>query len=161
VCPTIELEICVRSIERRRNYAYQWNFVRNLRGRMRRKAAAWPGVFDLSRLDRIWTIRTFDEIYTAPHHGFAGASDYYHRASAMRVADRIAVPALIVAASDDPFVPPAQFEQAPVRDNPLVERRVHRFGGHCGFIGDGNGEFDGYWAEEAAVSFLAAALRRA
>jgi predicted alpha/beta-fold hydrolase len=161
VCPTMELDVCVRSIERRSNYPYQWNFVRNLRGRMRRKAQAWPGAFDLSRLDSIWTIRTFDEVYTAPHHGFTGASDYYHRASAMRVADRIPVPTLIVAASDDPFVPPAQFEEPPVRDNPLVERRVYRFGGHCGFISDGSGGFDGYWAEEAAVSFLDSALRRA
>ena len=104
---------------------------------------------------------TFDEIYTAPHHGFAGASDYYRRASAMRVADRIPVPALIVAAADDPFVPPSQFDAAPVRDNAQIERRVFRFGGHCGFIADGRGSFDGYWAEEAAVSFLAAALTRA
>ncbi len=74
VSPTIDLERCVRAIERRANFAYQWNFVRNLRDRMRRKAAAWPGAFDLSPLGSIWTIRKFDDVYTAPHHGFRGAT---------------------------------------------------------------------------------------
>ncbi len=74
VCPTIDLEQCVRAIERRSNIAYQFNFVRNLRGRMRRKVALWPGSFDLTPLNRIWTIRRFDDVYTAPHHGFGDAA---------------------------------------------------------------------------------------
>ena len=157
VSPTIDLERCVRAIERRANVAYQWNFVRSLRGRLRRKAAAWPGTFDLTPLGRIWTIRAFDEMYTAPHHGFSGASDYYFRASAMRVIDRIQVPALVLSAADDPFVPGEQFRDAAVRGNPAVTVRLEPFGGHCGFIGAGaSGE---YWAERSAVAFLSAAMR--
>ena len=67
------------------NYPYQWNFVRNLKARMRRKAAAFPDDFSVEPLGRIWTVRQFDEAYTAPHHGFRDATDYYHRASALRV----------------------------------------------------------------------------
>ncbi len=85
---------------------------------MRRKARAFPGDWDLRRSGRIWTIREFDERYTAPHHGFAGASDYYYRASAMRVIDRIAIPALILTAADDPFVPPEPFRDPKVAGNP-------------------------------------------
>ena len=66
VSPTIDLERCVRAIERRVNIAYEWNFVRHLKARMRRKAECWPGAFDLTPLDGIRTIRAFDEIYTAP-----------------------------------------------------------------------------------------------
>ena len=157
VSPTIDLERCVRAIERRANVAYQWNFVRNLRARMRRKAAFWPGAFDLAPLGRIWTIRAFDELYTAPHHGFAGASDYYFKASAMRVIDRIKVPALVLSAADDPFVPSDQFREEPVRGNRAVTVRLEPFGGHCGFIGAGTP--DDYWAERSAVAFLAAAMR--
>ena len=83
---------------------------------MRRKVEAWPGAFDLAPLDRIWTIRAFDEQYTAPLHGFAGATDYYHKASAMRVIDRIRIPALILTAEDDPFVPGDQFRAAAIRE---------------------------------------------
>ena len=74
---------------------------------MRRKDRFWPGQFDLSKLDRIRTVREFDEAYTAPYFGFNDAEDYYHRASAMRVVDRIRVPALVITAEDDPFVPAA------------------------------------------------------
>ncbi len=157
VSPTIDLERCVRAIERRVNLAYEWNFVRHLKARMRRKAAFWPDAFDLTKLDRIWTIRAFDEIYTAPYHGFGGATDYYHRASAIRVTDRIRVPALIVTATDDPFVPAAQFDEPAVAGNPCIVRRIEHGGGHCGFISTANGD-DGYWAEARAVEFLASAL---
>jgi predicted alpha/beta-fold hydrolase len=156
----MELDTCVRAIERRPNVVYHMNFVRQLKARLRRMARAWPGAFDLSQLRRVWTIRRFDELYTAPFHGFAGASDYYHRASAMRVADRIAVPTLIVAAQDDPVVPPEQFLEPAVRDNPNVVTRLERHGGHCGFIGEPAHASDGYWAEDQAVGFLDAVIRR-
>lgn len=155
VCPTMELDVCVRAIERRSNIAYHWNFVRNLRGRMRRKAAHWPGAFDLAQLGDIWTIRRFDDAYTAPHHGFGTASNYYQQASAMRVADRIRIPTLVLAAADDPFVPPGQFETPALRDNPAVTVRVERHGGHCGFIGPATNGSDGYWAEDAVMAFFA------
>jgi predicted alpha/beta-fold hydrolase len=161
VCPTIDLDRCVHALERRRNIAYQFNFVRNLRARMRRKDQAWPRAFDLAPLGSTWTIRRFDEIYTAPHHGFAGASDYYFRASALRVVDRIRIPTLILAADDDPFVPADQFRSDAIRANPWITVRVERHGGHCGFIAPANGTGDGYWAEETAVGFLAAAVQGA
>jgi len=159
VSPTIDLDLCVRAIERRPNFAYQWNFVRNLRARMRRKALAWPGAFDLAPLDRIWSIRAFDEQYTAPFHGFDGASDYYHRASAMRVLDRIRIPALILTAEDDPFVPGDQFRSAAVRDNAFITVRIEPHGGHCGFISRHTGPAQ-YWAEASAAQFLESAFRR-
>ena len=152
VSPVIELESCVRAIERRHNVVYQLNFVRNLRARMRRKARAFPRDWDLAPLWRIWTIRAFDELYTAPHHGFAGASDYYHRASAMRVIDRIALPALILTAEDDPFVPSDAFRDPRVAQNPHITTIVTSHGGHCGFVSEPNG-YDGYWAERMLVDF--------
>jgi predicted alpha/beta-fold hydrolase len=81
VSPAMDLAICVEALERRSNYPYEWNFVRNLKARMRRKSAAFPGAFSLDPLRRIWTVRQFDDAYTAPHHGFADAADYYYRAS--------------------------------------------------------------------------------
>jgi uncharacterized protein len=155
VSPVIELESCVRAIERRQNVVYQLNFVRNLRARMRRKARAFPRDWDLAPLRKIWTIRAFDELYTAPHHGFAGASDYYHRASAMRVIDRIAIPALILTAADDPFVPSEPFRDPRVTQNPHITTIVTSHGGHCGFVSEPNG-YDGYWAERVIVEFVLA-----
>ena len=95
----------MRALERRENVLYEWNFVRDLKKRMERKERHWPGLFDLSRLKAIKTVREFDDVFTAPHFGFEDAEDYYYKCSAMRVVDRIAVPALVITAEDDPFVP--------------------------------------------------------
>jgi predicted alpha/beta-fold hydrolase len=154
VSPVVDLDACVLAIERRQNIAYQWNFVRNLKRRIRRKARAFPGDWDLARLKRIWSIRAFDEHYTAPHHGFAGASDYYYRASAMRVIDRVRIPALIITAADDPFVPPEPFRDPRITENPNITTIVTSHGGHCGFVSEANG-YDGYWAERMIVDFAA------
>ncbi len=153
VSPVVELAECVNALERRSNVIYQWNFVRNLKARMRRKDRAHPGRFSLDKLSRIRTVREFDEIYTAPHFGFQNASDYYHRAAAMRVVDRIRIPALIITAADDPFVPSATFDHPTLTGNPNIHVIVTEHGGHCGFLGTPSDNSDGYWAEKMIVDF--------
>jgi uncharacterized protein len=156
VSPILEISLCVQALERRGNVLYEWNFVRGLKRRMKRKARLQPGVFDLSRLAGIKTVREFDEAYTAPYFGFAGAEDYYHRASAMRIIDRVRVPTLIITAEDDPFVPSQPFRDPRVTGNPAITLHICRHGGHCGFVGVRNGgEDDGYWAETQIVDFVA------
>ena len=153
VSPVMELAECVNALERRQNFVYQWNFVRLLKARIRRKAALHPDRFPIERLEQVRTVRDFDEYFTAPHFSFQGASDYYFRASAMRVIDRVRVPALIITAEDDPFVPSKPFHDPRVRTNPHLNVIVTRHGGHCGFAADANGNDDGYWAESQIVEF--------
>src|SRR5688572_33282508 len=98
---------------------------------MRRKAALFPQDFSLAPLGRIWTVRQFDEAYTAPYYGFADATDYYQRASAMRAIHRIQVPTLILTAENDPFVPPDPFRHPTVTGNPAITTVITREGGHC------------------------------
>jgi hypothetical protein len=157
VSPILEISACVHALERPGNWLYQWNFVRDLKARMRRKNRYWPGRFDLARLGDIRTVREFDDAYTAPHFGFADAEDYYHRASAMRVVDRIRVPALVITADDDPFVPVSPFHDARVLGNPAITLCVSAHGGHCGFVGPTSAGDDGYWAERRIVEFVARA----
>jgi hypothetical protein len=156
VSPVIELEACVRALERRQNFFYQWNFVRGLKARMRRKAAWFPGRYQTAPLDRIRTVREFDEVYTAPHFGFRDASDYYHRASAMRVIDRVRLPGLIITAEDDPFVPSQPFNDPRLRSNPALRVVVTSKGGHCGFLTGQSSGHDGYWAEHQILQFARA-----
>jgi uncharacterized protein len=159
VSPVVELGDCVRALERRQNVIYQWNFVRGLKARMRRKAACHPGRFSLEPLARIRSVRAFDEVYTAPHFGFRDATDYYYRASAMRVIDRIAVPALIITAEDDPFVPSQPFRDARVATNPHIRAIITRHGGHCAFLSEPVNGDDGYWAEAQILRFAESAVR--
>jgi predicted alpha/beta-fold hydrolase len=155
VSPVLELSACVRALERRQNIVYQWNFVRGLKARMRRKHQCFPDRFPLDRLPEIRTVREFDDVYTAPHFGFQGAEDYYYRASAMRVIDRICVPALVITAEDDPFVPTAPFRDPRLTGNPSIKVVVTRHGGHCGFLEAARNGSDGYWAERRIVDFAA------
>jgi predicted alpha/beta-fold hydrolase len=154
VSPIIEISECTRALEKPGNALYQWNFVRDLKRRMRRKERCRRGRFDLTKLDAIKTVRAFDETYTAPYFGFRNAEDYYHRASAMRVIDRVRVPALVITAEDDPFVPSQPFHDPKVTGNPHIDLRVSAHGGHCGFVGERSGEDDGYWAEDQIVEFV-------
>jgi len=160
VSPIIEISLCTRALEKPENVLYQWNFVRDLKKRMRRKEQFNRGLFDLSRLNAVRTVREFDETFTAPYFGFRDAEDYYRRASAMRVVDRIATPALIITAQDDPFVPSQPFGDPKVTSNPHIELHVCAHGGHCGFVGPQSGEDDGYWAENRIVEFVAGIAKR-
>jgi predicted alpha/beta-fold hydrolase len=154
VSPIIEISECTRALERPGNGLYEWNFVRDLKRRMRRKDRFKPGSFDLTRLNGIKTVRQFDEAFTAPYFGFRNAEDYYHRASAMRVIDRIRVPALVITAEDDPFVPSQPFHDPKVTGNPCIDLRISPHGGHCGFVGERSADNDGYWAEAQIVDFV-------
>ena len=154
VSPILEIGECVRALERPGNGLYQWNFVRDLKRRMRRKERLRPGLFDLTKLGAIRTVREFDEAYTAPYFGFRGADDYYHRASAIRIIDRIAVPTLVITAEDDPFVPSQPFHDPKLAGNSHIDLRVCEHGGHCGFVGTSSTGNDGYWAEAQIVEFV-------
>ncbi len=151
VSPTMDLALCVRAIERPANLLYQWHFMRNLRARMRRKSALWPGQYDLTPLGRLRTIRQFDDAYTAPRAGFGTAANYYEQVSAMRLIDRVQIPTLIIGSEDDPFEPPEQFRRPEVTGNPNVRVLLSRNGGHCGFM-----SADGYFAEATSLKFLSA-----
>ena len=152
VCPTMELAACVDAIERAGNALYQRHFVRGLKARMRRKARLFPGSFVLDGLERLRTLREFDDAITAPHFGYRDAADYYFRASACRVVQQVAVPALILAAQDDPVVPFRIFEGAEVRGNRRITLLAPERGGHCAFVSRSAG-WERFWAEARVVEY--------
>ena len=66
----------------------------------------------------------------------------------------MSVPALVITAEDDPFVPSAPFHDPKVTDNPHIDLRISAHGGHCGFVGVSSPNDDGYWAENQIVDFI-------
>ena len=98
-------------------------------------------------------------LYTAPFHGFQDAADYYQRASAMRVIDKISIPTLIITAADDPFVPPGPFTDPVIARNrniTLSSRRTAVIAGSSRNHVPGD---HGYWAEREIVRFLTSHCR--
>jgi hypothetical protein len=154
VCPPIELGVSADAVGLRQNFIYQEHFVRNLKNRMRRKAKLFPQRYDLTALSRVRTLREFDDAITAKYCGFRDATDYYTRSSALRVAAEIRVPALIVTAQDDPFVPFSDFSDHALADNPNISLVAPKHGGHCAFISRYSGELR-FWAEARLMEFFA------
>jgi predicted alpha/beta-fold hydrolase len=135
------------------NRIYEAYFMRKLRRRFRNKAKLFPGQFDTGRLRGVGSLREFDDKITAHYCGFTGAVDYYARASASNVVDRIAVPGLILHASNDPFVRLIPETRRKISANPNLTFIESADGGHCSFLAEANG-YDGRWAEQQAVEFL-------
>ena len=153
VCPAVDLAASADALHLAANRIYEQYFVLKLKARMRAKARCFPGVYDLSRLQGIRTLRDFDDKITAFYCGFHGASDYYARAAASNVIDRIAVPALLLYAKDDPFVRILPQTRAKIQGNPNIRFVETAGGGHCSYIGERDGD-DGNFAERLAVDFV-------
>ncbi len=154
VSPGMDLDACATLLHQWRNRIYEWHFVFSLRRNMRRKAKLFPGKFDAVSLRGLRSIRDFDEHITAYYSGFTGASDYYYRASAARVIERISVPTLILHAQDDPFITITPESRAKILANPHISFLETRHGGHCGFLAAARDGFDGRWAERRIQGFL-------
>jgi hypothetical protein len=85
--------------------AYTPYFLRTMKPKALAKWAQHPGLFDRERLLAARTLYEFDDVFTAPLHGFRGTDDYWARASAKPHLGRIRIPALVLNARNDPFVP--------------------------------------------------------
>jgi uncharacterized protein len=153
VCPAMDLAASADALHVPGNRIYEAYFMRKLRRRFRNKAKLFPGQFDTGRLRGVGSLREFDDKITAHYCGFTGAVDYYARASASNVVDRIAVPGLILHASNDPFVRLIPETRRKISANPNLTFIESADGGHCSFLAEANG-YDGRWAEQQAIEFL-------
>jgi len=111
---------------------YTRMFLRSMVPKALRKLAQHPGLFDAQALQAARDLYEFDNIFTAPVHGFKNTDDYWARASAKPHLHRIRVPALVVNARNDPFVPAWSLpQQNEVGDFVTLWQPAH--GGHVGF----------------------------
>jgi predicted alpha/beta-fold hydrolase len=108
----------------------------------------------LSGLKRITRISDFDDRYTAPDGGYRNAADYYDRAGARHVLDRIAVPTTIITAQDDPFIPYSMFEAPVIQRHPCIRLIAPTHGGHCGFFQITQTHEDQYWVENRIIEIV-------
>jgi hypothetical protein len=158
VSPAMDLGACATALHRPENRLYERRFLRNLVRRFRRKVRLFPRAFDPNRAAGLRSLREFDDRITALYSGFQSADDYYYRAAAARVVDRIAVPTLILHAVDDPFVPITPETLAAIAGNANITLIQTAHGGHCAFLAtpDAAHGDDGYWAESTLLQFVLA-----
>jgi predicted alpha/beta-fold hydrolase len=140
VCAPLDLTASGHAIDSGFNrIAYAQMFLDSMKPRAMAKLAQFPNLFDAQAMQSVTTLFEFDDIFTAPLHGFENATDYWRRASAKPVLGDIALPAWVINPQNDPFVPqsclPKQDEVAL-----CVELCQPKDGGHVGFT---SGAFPG------------------
>jgi predicted alpha/beta-fold hydrolase len=153
VCPAVDLAAGADALHEPANRVYEWHFLRRLMKRYRRKAELFPAIYVKNGIGPVRSIREFDDKIVARYCGFKDADDYYYRAAAARVVDRIAVPSLILHAQDDPFIRLTPETRARIVANPNIHFVETNHGGHCAYLGVDPGD-EIHWAEATVIRYL-------
>ena len=155
VCAVIDLAPSADALHEPANRVYEFHFLRSLMQRFRRKAASFPAIYQDGGIGPVRSIREFDQKIVARYCGFRDADDYYYRAASARVVDRIAVPALVLCAKDDPFIRLLPETRARILANRHITFVEAPYGGHCAFLSRRSSS-GLHWAEATVVRFLQA-----
>ena len=132
------------------NMIYTRVFLQTLKPKCLNKLKQFPGLFNRDAMLDARDLYQFDNVVTAPLHGYRNTEDYWHRASAVHILDDITVPTLVLNARNDPFLPP---HHLPTRAAAHVRLEYPAHGGHVGFaVGGVPGSLN--WLPQRMVSFL-------
>jgi predicted alpha/beta-fold hydrolase len=141
VCSPVDLAAGGQQIGRGfARHTYTPMFLRTMKPKALAKLRQHPGLFDEARLRAARDLYEFDDVFTAPLHGFRNTDDYWSRASAKPHLRDIRLPALVLNALNDPFVP-AHSLPGVSEVGPHVTLWQPAHGGHVGFA---SGEFPGH-----------------
>ena len=149
VSAPLDLAACSRRMAERDNRVYEARFVRAMRKRL-----CATGRYQMGEFEGLRSVLELDDRFTAPSFGFGNAANYYRTQSAVGYLAGLRVPALLIQAKDDTFVPFAIYESAAVRSNPWIQLMATDHGGHLGFIGRGPNRL---WSDEAIMEWIAGA----
>ncbi|MBV8436383.1 MAG: alpha/beta fold hydrolase [Silvibacterium sp.] len=153
ISPLMDLAVSSSALHEVLNRMYERHFLRSMLARVRRKAVLFPKIYSTDDLNRIRSMRLFDEHVVARYGEFAGADDYYHKVASSQYAEHFSIPTLIVQSADDPFIRMLAATRGALIGNPNVTYIETSHGGHCAFLAaTANG--DDRWAEVTLLRFL-------
>ncbi|MDZ7779544.1 MAG: hydrolase [Gemmatimonadota bacterium] len=138
--------------------AYTEYFLHSLKNKVRAKAGRLAHRVDLDAVYAAPTLRRFDDLITAPLHGFEDAEHYYAHSSSNRYLESVRVPTLLLHAVDDPFLPAAAIPREEAARTPHIELQLEPTGGHVGFLA-GSPWRPRFWGDERIAEFLALRMR--
>ena len=149
VSAPLDLAAAGRALDRGVNQRlYTRVFLASLKAKVSAKIRLRHVALDEHRLSRVRTLREFDDLFTAPLHGFRDADDYWKRASSAPWLEHIRVPTLVLNARNDPFLPRTALESAARKASSDVVLEFPATGGHAGFPGRGQ------WLARRVLDFL-------
>jgi predicted alpha/beta-fold hydrolase len=148
VSAPLDLAACARRIAQPDNRLYEARFVRAMRKRL-----CATGRYQAHQFAGLRTVLELDDRFTAPSFGFGNAENYYRTQSAIGYLSGLRVPALMIQAKDDTFVPFSIYQSPEVLENPWIRLAVSDFGGHLGFIGRAP---DRLWSDGVIMEWIKA-----
>ncbi|MBO0936884.1 alpha/beta fold hydrolase [Fibrella sp. HMF5335] len=134
---------------------YNIRFQNTLKEKIRVKSPLLPEAIRTVDMSRIRSLREFDDLITAPLHGFGNVENYYRVNSSLPFLSKITVPTLVLNARNDPFLSRQCLPDALAKELSLVWMEFPKQGGHCGFTTKKGLQAPNY-AEERALAFLTA-----
>lgn len=148
----VDLAAAGAALDRGFTRIYTRHFLRTLKAKGRAMLRRFPGLFDGDALRRVHSIHAYDDLVTAPLHGFRDADDYWRHCASKPLLRSIGVPTLILNARNDPFMPETVLPQADAV-SPAVSLEFPMQGGHVGFV---TGRFPGRldWLPRRIFAFL-------
>jgi predicted alpha/beta-fold hydrolase len=156
-----DLAAASRKLERGFSRIYSRFFLRSLRAKAVAKIERFPELGDRRDIESASTLWRFDDLVTAPLHGFRDAADYYSQSSSLKFLSAIRVPTLLLNSQDDPFLPREVLDR--VREaaapNPNLTCAFTEYGGHVGFISGAVPWRPRYWMESLALDWFSAHLK--
>lgn len=155
ICAPLDLAAMGHHLTRGFNQVYTRHFLTTLKQSAIAKLRAHPGLFDAAAVLRARNLHDFDDLVTAPLHGFRDCDDYWQRASSKPLLGAVAVPTLVLNPRNDPFMPAGHLP-GPAEVSPAVTLEQPAEGGHVGFVsGPWPGQLD--WLPQRLVRFFTAA----
>jgi predicted alpha/beta-fold hydrolase len=147
----IDLAASAKRLGQRDNRLYENRFVDRMRARL-----LATGRYTREQLSKPKSIYAIDDQITAPSFGFGTADNYYATQSANQYLDRIRIPALLIQAQDDTFIPFSSYNHPAFARNPTLHLLAPEHGGHMGFLSRRAPRF---WVDRTIVEWISGQLR--
>ncbi len=150
VSTPVDLEGCMHQLHSPRNFLYATDFLFTLRKKLKDKQQKFPDLITTHDIQKIKSLKAFDDFYTSKANGFKDALDYYRKSSSRQFIPEIEIPTLIINAKNDSFLSETCYpnEEAEKMNNLFFE--IPDYGGHVGFVDAHNI----YYNEKRAIEFV-------
>lgn len=133
VSAPVDLLSSLRALMRWENIPYASRFRKHLVAKLKAKQPQFPDLLPDHEIQKIKTLKDFDDIYTSRAHGFTDALDYYARCSSLQFLEQIRVNTLVINARNDSFLGQECYPYKEAEANDCVFLEVPEYGGHVGF----------------------------
>jgi len=150
VSTPLNLRGSLEALERRENWVYTTSFLLDLRAKYKRKMDRFPNQMNAAQLKKVKSLLDFDNLYTAPAHGFEDAFQYYEKSSSLPFLPNISKPVFILNAQNDSFLSPKCYPYQLSEQRKNIYLETPKYGGHVGFHETNKM----YYSERRVLQFL-------